>query len=158
VVDGVLVDVKSASTYSFGKFKDHLTKDKDSFGYLDQLGAYLYASKEDPKVEVKNIAAFIAVDKTLGHIAVDLQPDTGKDYSKIVDNKREMLAQDTPPERAFADEEDGKSGNRKLCVECSYCPFKNKCWPDLRTFSYSTGPRFLTVVKNEPKVMELGKS
>lgn len=155
VVDGVLVDVKSASTYSFRKFEDHLTKDKDSFGYLDQLGAYLYASQDDPLVTNKNIAAFIAVDKTLGHITVDVQPNTGKNYDKLVEEKRSMLDWPQPPARAYKDEEDGKSGNRKLCTECSYCPFKAKCWPNLRVFGYSTGPRFLTVVKNEPKVPEI---
>jgi len=155
VVDGVLVDVKSASTYSFRKFEDHLTKDKDSFGYLDQLGAYLYASQDDPLVTNKNIAAFIAVDKTLGHITVDIQPKTGKDYDSLVHTKRGIIESKTPPNRAYFDEEDGKSGNRKLGVECSYCPFKTKCWPNLRVFGYSTGPRFLTVVKNEPKVPEI---
>ena len=155
VIDGTLVDVKSASSFSFRKFQDHLTKDQDAFGYLDQLGAYLYASKDDPIVKDKNKAAFIAVDKTLGHIVVDVQPNTGKDYSKLVEQKRAILEAKEPPARAYADEEDGKSGNRKLGTACSYCPFKKECWPEIRTFLYSTGPRFLTVVKNEPKVMEL---
>jgi hypothetical protein len=156
VIDGTLVDVKSASTFSFKKFKDHLTTEGDSFGYLDQLGAYLYASQDDPVVTNKNTAAFVAVDKTLGHITVDIQPNTGKDYSALVDKKRAIVESKEPPPRAFFDEEDGKSGNRKLGVACSYCPFKSKCWPELRTFLYSTGPRFLTVVANEPKVQEVG--
>lgn len=155
VVDGMVVDVKSASSFSFKKFSEHLTKDQDAFGYLDQLGAYLYASKDDPIVKDKNKAAFIAVDKTLGHIVVDVQPNTGKDYAKLVEQKRAILEAKEPPPRAYADEEDGKSGNRKLSTACSYCPFKKECWPKTRTFLYSTGPRFLTVVKNEPKVMEL---
>lgn len=155
VIDGVVVDVKSASSYSFKKFQDHLTKDQDAFGYLDQLGAYLYASKDDPIVKDKNKAAFIAVDKTLGHIVVDVQPNTGKDYGKLVEQKRAILEAKEPPPRGYKDEEDGKSGNRKLGTACSYCPFKRECWPNLRTYLYSTGPRFLTVVKNEPKVMEL---
>lgn len=56
--------------------------------------------------------------------------------------------------------EDGAYGNRKLGVECSYCPFKVDCWQDvndgsgLRKFIYSSGPRWLTVVKKEPNVME----
>lgn len=154
VIDGVLVDVKSASTYSYRKFSEHLTKDQDAFGYLDQLGAYLYASKNDPVVKDKNKAAFIAVDKTLGNIVVDVQPNTGKNYDKLVDDKRAIVQAKEPPPRAYEDEEDGKSGNRKLGVACSYCPFKRECWPDLKVYSYSTGPRFLTVVKNAPKVME----
>jgi len=154
VIDGTLVDVKSASTYSFKKFENHLTKEDDAFGYLDQLGAYLYASKDDPIVKDKHKAAFVAVDKTLGHIVVDVQPNTGKDYSKVVKSKQAVIEAKQPPARAFEDKEDGKSGNRKLATACSYCQFKTKCWPELRTFLYSDGPRFLTIVKNQPKVME----
>lgn len=152
VVDGVVVDVKSASSYSFKKFDDHLTEDNDAFGYLDQLGAYLYASQDDPEVLHKDRAAFIAVDKTLGHITVDVQPNTYKDYSKLVESKKQLVQLKVPPPRAFSDEPDGKSGNRKLGTECSYCNFKKECWPGLQTFFYSNGPRFLTVVAREPDV------
>lgn len=152
VVDGVVVDVKSASSYAFKKFDSHLTEDQDSFGYLDQLGAYLYASKDDPAVKRKDIAAFIAVDKTLGHLCVDVQPNNYKDYTKLVEQKKELVKLKTPPPRAFTDEPDGKSGNRKLCIECSYCAFKKECWPGMQTFFYSNGPRFLTVVAREPNV------
>lgn len=154
IVDGVLVDVKSASTYSFKKFDNHLTDEDDSFGYLTQLGAYLYASKDDPKVLHKDRAAFIAVDKTLGHITVDVQPNRYVDYSKLVEDKKALVALKVVPPRGFSDEPDGKSGNRKLSVECSYCPFKKECWPGLQTFFYSNGPRFLTVVAKTPKVQE----
>jgi CRISPR/Cas system-associated exonuclease Cas4 (RecB family) len=152
VVDGVLVDVKSASSYSFKKFEDGLTSDKDSFGYLDQLGAYLYASQDDPVVVHKDRAAFIAVDKTLGHITVDVQPNTYKNYDKLVAEKKAVIAQKEPPPRAFSDEPDGKSGNRKLGTECSYCSFKSTCWPGMSTYIYSSGPRYLTRVAREPDV------
>jgi len=152
VVDGVLVDVKSASSYSFKKFEDGLTSDKDSFGYLDQLGAYLYASQDDPVVVHKDRAAFIAVDKTLGHITVDVQPNTYKNYDKVVAEKKAVITQKEPPPRAFSDEPDGKSGNRKLGTECSYCAFKNNCWSGLQTYIYSSGPRYLTRVVREPDV------
>lgn len=152
IVDGVVVDVKSASTYSFKKFDEHLTADNDAFGYIDQLGAYLYASQDDPKVVHKDRAAFIAVDKTLGHLCVDVQPNTYKDYTKLVEDKKQLVSLKVPPPRAFTDEPDGKSGNRKLGTECSYCNFKKECWPGLQTFFYSTGPRFLTVVAREPDV------
>jgi len=45
--------------------------------------------------------------------------------------------------------------NMKLAVGCSYCHFKFSCYPNLRIFAYSTGPKFLTEVKNEPKVREI---
>ena len=152
VVDGVLVDVKSASSYSFKKFEDGLTSDKDSFGYLDQLGAYLYASQDDPVVVHKDRAAFIAVDKTLGHITVDVQPNTYKNYDKLVAEKKAVITQKEPPPRAFSDEPDGKSGNRKLGTECGYCSFKSTCWPGMSTYIYSSGPRYLTRVVREPDV------
>ena len=154
VVDGVLVDVKSASSWSFKKFEDHLTPDKDSFGYIDQLGAYLYASQDDPAVTKKDVAAFIAVDKQLGHLVVDVHPNTYKDYTALVETKKALVSQSEVPPRGFSDEEDGKSGNRKLPTECSYCSFKKTCWPDVRTYLYSNGPRFLTKVVKEPNVQE----
>jgi hypothetical protein len=152
VVDGVLVDVKSASSYSFKKFEDGLTDENDAFGYLDQLGAYLYASQGDPKVIHKDRAAFIAVDKTLGHITVDVQPNTGKNYDKLVAEKKAVVAAKEPPPRHYSDEPDGKSGNRKLGTQCSYCSFKQACWPGMSTYIYSNGPRFLTRVVREPDV------
>jgi CRISPR/Cas system-associated exonuclease Cas4 (RecB family) len=152
VVDGVVVDVKSASSYSFKKFDSGLTEEDDAFGYLDQLGAYLYASKDDPKVLYKDRAAFIAVDKTLGHITVDVQPNRYKDYDKLVELKKAVIAAKEPPARAYEDEPDGKSGNRKLGTACSYCSFKATCWPGMSTYIYSNGPRFLTKVVREPDV------
>lgn len=152
IVDGVVVDVKSASSYSFKKFENHLTEEDDAFGYLTQLGAYLYASQDDPKVVHKDRAAFIAVDKTLGHITVDVQPNTYTNYDKLVETKKALVKLPVAPPRAFSDEPDGKSGNRKLGTECSYCSYKKECWSGLQTFFYSSGPRFLTVVSREPNV------
>jgi hypothetical protein len=40
----------------------------------------------------------------------------------------------------------------KLDTGCSYCPHKFNCWPDLKTYYYSTGPRYLTKVVREPRV------
>lgn len=149
VVDGITVDVKSASSYSFRKFESGLKSSEDAFGYLDQLGAYEYAGEKGTD------SAFIAVDKTLGHITVDKHKDLGKkDYAKFVRERQAIVGQPNPPERGYFDEPDGKSGNRKLGMECSYCPFKSECWPGLRTFIYSNGPRYLTKVIREPDVPE----
>ena len=153
VIDGVTVDVKSASTYSFKSFSNHLSRSEDKFGYIDQLGAYLYAGKADDLVSEKHKAAFLVVDKTLGHICLDEHEETGINYDQLVENKKKMLAGPLPP-RGFSDEPMGKSGNRKLCTECSYCPSKHDCWPSLRTFIYSYGPEHLTKVEKLPNVPE----
>ena len=148
VVDGELVDVKSASTYSFKKFKEGGLKTSDAFGYLHQLGAYLSA------VGGKR-GHFLAVDKTLGHLTLDTHEKTDIDYEAMVKAKQAMLAQSEPPPRAYQDEADGKSGNRKLGLACSYCPFSKTCWPGSRTFAYSRGPVTLTKVERLPDVPEI---
>ncbi len=150
IIDGITVDVKSASSYSFNKFKEGLRPEADAFGYLDQLGAYEYAGERG------NTSAFIAVDKTLGHIHVDKHHGlANKDYEKTVAQKQAVISQPEPPQRAYFAEDDGKSGNQKLGIECSYCEFRAHCWPGLRAFNYSGKPRYLTRVTREPNVPEM---
>lgn len=148
VIDGILVDCKSASTASFGKFKNHLDASVDDFGYLTQLDSYMHA------VGVTR-GGFLAIDKTLGHICLDLHDRTDCDYALLIEEKRVMLASERPPERAFTDVADGASGNKKLGTACSYCASKKTCWPGLRTFAYANGPRFLTEVRRKPEVPEV---
>ena len=154
VIDGRLVDVKSASTYSFKKFKDNGLTSDDPFGYLTQLGSYLSASADDPLVKDKDVASFLVIDKTLGHICLDSYSFERTDLDALVDQKREMLDRPVPPPRGYSDVPEGKSGNRKLDTSCSYCQFKQTCWPGLRTYVYAKGPMFLTKVVREPKVQE----
>ena len=102
-----------------------------------------------------NEAAFLAIDKQLGKICLDKHPKSSVDYKSKVAETKEMLASSSPPDRPYVAEPDGKSGNMKLGVACSYCSFKKTCWPEMRTFLYSNGPRFLTVVQRTPEVPEL---
>lgn len=156
VIDGVTVDVKSASSYSFKKFQNHLLDTDDPFGYLSQLSSYVYAAKDDPIVKDKKGGAFLVIDKTLGNICLDYY-----DLSDMVRTKdlevgdiiRAVADPELPP-RAYEDEKDGASGNRKLGVSCSYCGFKEACWPTLRTYIYANGPKYLTKVVREPNVKE----
>lgn len=152
VIDGVVVDVKSASTFSFQKFKNHLTKEDDSFGYIPQLMQYLWASQDDPVVKDKDRAAFLVIDKTLGHICLDIHQTDGVDYLDYVKITKKIINSDTIPPKEYEDEPEGKSGNYKLCTQCSYCDWKFKCWPEVSTYLYSTGPKYLTKVVREPNV------
>jgi hypothetical protein len=156
VIDGVTVDVKSASTFSFNKFKSHNLRAEDPFGYIQQLSSYVYAAKNDPLVTDKKGGAFLVIDKTLGNLCLDYYDFTPEFEDKVtyINAVKATVALPTPPARAFSDEPEGKSGNRKLTVNCSYCDFKRECWPGLRTFLYSRGPVDLTVVKKEPDVYE----
>lgn len=153
VIDGELVDAKSASPAGFRKFQDHNLENDDPFGYLDQLGGYLVGSAE--LVDSNDQGHFLAVDKSLGHLTLDTYKKTDKDYNELIDKKRAMLDFALPPAREYKDESEGKSGNRKLGLACSYCAFKHTCWPGLRTFIYSRGPAYLTVVNRVPDVPEI---
>lgn len=148
IIDGVLSDVKSCSTYSWQKFKTGDIVVNDPFGYIGQLSGYKQATGIER-------AAFIAIDKTLGKICSFELPShiaSGYNVSDRIKQVREATSKDTPPERCYSDAPDGKSGNRKLSTPCSYCSFKHHCWEDLKVYYYSNGPRYLTQVKKEPRV------
>lgn len=153
VIERRTVDVKSATTHSFKKFKEHGLRDNDPFGYIDQVNAYRYAALKDGE-DLDDKVSFLAVDKQLGNLCLDTYEANDTDYEALVDELKEMVTGDKPPKRFYSDVPEGKSGNRKLDVNCSYCPFKKTCWPDLRTFIYSNGPVFLTHVEREPNVPE----
>jgi hypothetical protein len=156
--DGVLTDAKSASPYGFTKFTGGPIREADGgFNrvYLHQLGGYMEAMEEDQ-------AAFVAVNKVSGHIAVNLMDEM--DFPLVSDQIKKVkvvLDNDELPPRCFSDVPDGKSGNTKLCSECVYCPHKHECWSDanegrgLRMFRYSNEIRYLTNVEKTPKVVEI---
>lgn len=153
VLDGSLLDVKSASGYGFKKFSEHRIETDDPFGYLTQVGSYLEASKDDPQVLIKGEAGFLAIDKEQGHLVLDsyrFKQDKNK-YYELIEEKKKVVAGEMP-KRAFQDKETGASGNRKLGVECSYCAFKKDCWPGLKEYKYANGSTYLTVVMKEPNV------
>jgi hypothetical protein len=154
VIDGELCDVKSASSYSFQKFKEGRLAGEDPFGYTTQLNSYLHSL---PPELLRNTerAHFLVGDKTLGHLTLDTHPRKDVDYEQEVAQKREMLAWPRPPARGYSDIPEGKSGNRRLGMECSYCAFKQTCWPTLRVFNYAGRPKFLTQVIREPDVQEI---
>ena len=157
-IDGVLTDVKSTSSFGFKKFKDATLAFDDPFGYIAQIKGY---AKSEGDTEV----GWLAMDKQNGHLAFlkyDLEDTQAPVYEVLkediverIKHVKEVVQQPEPPEFCNDPVPDGKSGNMKLPIGCSYCHFKRSCYPDLRTFLYSTGPRFLTEVANEPKVQEI---
>lgn len=156
VIDGWVVDVKSASRFGFEKFRAHKVKEDDPFGYISQLSSYLYGYRDNPIVHQKNKAAFLVVQKDRFKLCLDVYDFTDEIKNKEQEVKDVIAMSKGPmPDRGFAPIPDGKSGNMKLPTGCSYCEYRNDCWDNLRTFIYSTGPRFLTKVVNTPKVMEV---
>lgn len=154
-IDGVLVDVKTASSYAFKKFKEGTLHTDDPFGYIAQISGYAEAGNDQE-------AAFFAIDKSSSEMAIMKVENIRMINAKQrIGKVKNFIASDVPPERCYPDEEDGKSGNRKLAVGCIYCPYKEDCWKDanggqgLRKFQYSNGIRYLTQVGKVPDVPEV---
>ena len=130
----------------------------DSFGYVDQLKAYAHSEGETE-------FAWLAMDKANGHLAVlkyDLEDTQAPVYEYIkediterIRHVKKLVGLSEPETFCTESVPDGKSGNIKLGVKCSYCQYKKHCHPDVRAFAYSYGPKFLVKVVNEPKVMEI---
>lgn len=160
IVDGVLIDVKSTSSFGYKRYKDGIDPSNDSFGYLEQLGFYLEFGEF---TESPNEAGFIWIDKQNGHIC----------YTKADTPSREQLIkrahdiieavdkEELDVERGYAPAAYGKSGNTSLAMPCSYCAYKHHCWRDsnggkgLRGFVYNHGPVWFTEVKREPRCPEI---
>lgn len=150
VIDGCIVDVKSAASRSFQKFQNGTLAQSDTFGYLDQLDGYVVGCADDPLVTTKDRGYLLAVDKQLGHLA--LYEHFAREHS-IRERARAykaIVSLSEPPACTCETVSDGGSGNIKLGLRASYSPFKYCCFPNLRTFLYSDGPRYLTRVVRTP--------
>jgi len=156
VIDGVTIDIKTASNYSFkNKFLVGLTEDKDDFGYLSQLSSYVYAD-QDPRVSDTE-GAFLVIDKSTGELVLDRHDlsDYVKDKLNEFQYVRGMTQSNLPPNRVYTDNPEGKAGNRVLSPPCSFCEYKETCWGNLRVFDYFNGPKYFTKVTKLPKVPEI---
>lgn len=151
IIDGEVVDIKSASQRSFMKFARGTLPEEDPFGYLAQIQSY------DEEVG-KGHPAFLVMNKVNGELCL-YQPDKDfdlPDTELLIEKCKAALKKDTPPvEKCYSDIPDGKSGNRCLDKSCTFCPYKKKCWPGLRAFDYATGIKYLTHIEKEPKVEEI---
>lgn len=158
VIDGMVVDVKSCSSIQFNKFKNRTIDKSDDFGYLDQLGCYVVASREDPLVRAKDRGGILAIDKTLGHMTLYEHRVTDEHERilrlRIAEYKR-VVAESGPPPCECKTRPDGASGNIRLDTVASYSAYKFCCFPFLRAFSYASGPVYLSKVVRTPDVPEL---
>ena len=153
-IDGIVTDVKSTTKYGLMKFKDRTLAANDDFGYVDQIKAYAHAEGERKW-------AWLAMDRDSGKLAVleyDLDNTSDPmhkhfsgDIEERIEHVKKSVKQEDRPSRCYSPEEDGKSGNLKLCTTCSYCQYKRICYPEVRAFFTGSGPKFLTTVVNVPK-------
>lgn len=155
VVDDVLVDFKSASSFSFKKFTEGMVFKDDPFGYVAQLSAYAQANNAKE-------AGWVVIDKTTGQIAYcPVHQMEMINASQKIDYLRNAIKDSEPPSRCYDAVPDGKSGNMQLATGCNYCAYKFDCWSDanngkgLRAFQYANSVKYLTKVDREPNVPEL---
>ncbi len=154
-IDGVLMDVKSCSSFGFRKFKRNELHKDDPFGYIAQLRSYAHAEGQDTY-------GWLAMDKTTGELAWlqyhEPAPE-GAPYKDALDwdvvervqRVKKMVAGPLPAV-CYEEIPDGKSGNMQLASGCRFCDFKRECWPEMRPYRYSNGVRYLTKVVKEPRV------
>lgn len=160
VLDGVIVDVKSASPFGFEKFKYHKLKEEDPFGYYEQMQSYLHAGKDDPIVLDKNRGAFLAIDKVAGHLCLDIYEKEDFPIEESFEYKKKIVSQPEPPARGFDPIVETKykkeTGNLKLPFNCGYCAYMKKCWPEVRTFISGGKPTHYVHIEKQPAGYEVG--
>ena len=114
VVDNELVDFKTASNWSFDKFKDDEIKN-DSFGYLEQISAYAHALG-------KKKAHFIVLNKNTGECKLT-SVNTIKNIEDHVIYVKDIISKSTPPDHPVW----SVNANGELDMRCSFCGFKYEC-------------------------------
>ena len=154
-IDGEVVDIKTASGYSFRKFREGTLAEQDTFGYMAQLAGYEEAEKT-------NGGGFLAFNKETGELALFRPQDLDKPNIKSkIDRVKKIIKSDSPPDYCFTAVPEGQSGNMKLPRECTFCPYKFTCRASsndgkgLRVFKYAKGPVYFTKIVKEPNVEEL---
>ncbi len=154
-IDGEVIDVKTASGYSFRKFKEGTLGQYDSFGYLSQLAGYEEAEKT-------NNGGFLVMNKETGELTTFIPDDLDKPNIKDKIKKvKAAIKKDTPPELCYQTIPEGASGNMKLPMDCVYCPHKFKCYKGsndgegLKVFKYAKGNVYFTEIKKMPNVEEV---
>jgi len=157
IIDGVVIDVKTAGDWAFSNFENNLQED-DKFGYLTQLAMYVFGMNLSDGIPMDE-SYFLVVNKSTGEIKLvnsGLNKESVENlvYDAITKAKT-VIESNSPPDRSFEPVPSGKSGNFELAVSCRYCPFKFKCFPETKVYAYSNGYKFLTTVSNEPKVPEV---
>jgi hypothetical protein len=137
MIDGYVVDVKSAADVSFNKYKrEGLTEDNDTFGYRYQLDAYAMAIGTTRR-------AFLFINKHDGEMLIidrthEVPVDMATKLVEIDDMMHEHTLGEQPRQRML--KEDPKGYGYKLDVVCGYCQFKYSCFDNIKGFIISGRP------------------
>ena len=154
-IDGEVVDIKTASKFSFNKFREGRLREDDPFGYMSQLAGYEEAEKSSE-------GGFLVINKESGELCLYRPEELDKPSAVTqIQSIKKALKLSTPPPRCYESVPEGKKGNMKIHRNCNYCPYKFDCYKDanngtgLRVFKYATGPVYLSHVEVAPRVEEM---
>jgi hypothetical protein len=154
-IDGEVVDVKTASNFSFAKFAKGTLSEDDPFGYLPQLASY-------EKAEGTNNGGFLVINKESGELCLHQPEDLSKpNMEYYIDDKIKSVEGAEAPDLCYTPVPEGKKGNMRIAKGCVWCPYKFDCFKEsndgqgLRIFKYSNRNVYLTEVKDPPSVEEL---
>ena len=156
-VDGEVCDVKSASTFSFKKFKTGELVGDDPFGYHAQLSGYETGMGT-------NKGGFLVMDKSTGDVCFYKPDELAKpNVPTLIKTLQDTLKRNSPPDRCYELSET-KGGNKSLPIGCQFCAHKWECYQDandgkgLRVFKYSNRYVYLAQVNRQPNVEEITKN
>lgn len=157
LIDGALIDIKTASSYGFKKFSDGtISPTNDPYGYIAQLSFYKLGLANQG-IDI-NGQGWFAINKNDEALALHMIPDSELiDVERRIALIREQAEKDTPPEDICegADPVEEKSGNMQMSSMCKFCPAKEKCWPEFKAFRYANGDKLYTKVTKQPRVEEV---
>ena len=156
-VDGEVCDVKSASSFSFKKFKTGELVGDDPFGYHAQLSGYEAGMGTTG-------GGFLVMDKSSGDVCFYKPDELAKpNVPNLIKTLQNTLKSKTPPEKCYQLSET-KGGNKSLPIGCQFCTHKWECYKDandgkgLRVFKYSNKFVYLAEVNRQPNVEEITKN
>lgn len=137
-----VIDVKSASQYSYESLSKGINNETDKFGYREQIDFY------QKTLIGKGNGTILLINKSSGDMnQIDVPGWDSDDDMHMALTKRTDELSLGMPERQFK-EETSTYGNKVLGTECKYCDFKKECWPGLRGFKSSKGTVWMTQVKH----------
>lgn len=161
IINDVTVDVKSASDYAFSEVARNnyvLDPSIDKFGYNYQLGFYDLFREDQTLTDPR----FLYVNKQSGEIRTVTPGPTVRGIEERLNVITKMLDVSDPntsfpalPPVRLATVPHNKSGNTKLCTNCSYCSFRKDCYPKAKGFAYASGPIWLVDIVKIPDVPEI---
>ena len=82
-INGEVIDIKTASSFAFRKFKNGTLREDDPFGYMSQLAGYEHA-------EGTNNGGFLVINKESGEITLYQPEELDKPNIKTLREKKEM--------------------------------------------------------------------